>query len=165
MKRITKLISLKADISRIIIYRVINLKRYIIIATITYTYTYIYCSTNIDIKIKFEIPFHPSPRRTYNISSKPKSAPQKNYKKTISNLLKNTIYIYTIFIQKKEKRKIQKSPPTFQKQEERENRKIGKENREWVVEFSCNQFRFNRNPVEDGNPTDSLPDSPFSLHS
>lgn len=60
---------------------------------------YIY-STNIDIKIKFEIPFHPNPRITFPQSRNPLTPPpsQKKYRKTISNLLKNTtqnIYIYT----------------------------------------------------------------------
>lgn len=75
---------------------------------------YIYSSTSIDIKIKFEIPFHPNPRRiTFPQSRNPLTSPPKKYEKTISNLLKNTtqknIYMETIFIQKKERRKIQKN--------------------------------------------------------
>lgn len=124
MKRITKLISLKADISRIIIYRVINLKRYIIIATITYTYTYIYCSTNIDIKIKFEIPFHPNPRRTYNISSKPKSAnpfPKKLRKNHFQSIKKHNIYIHDIYQKKREKKNTKESTHVSKTGRERES--------------------------------------------
>lgn len=75
---------------------------------------YIYSSTSIDIKIKFEIPFHPNPRRAYNISSKPKStnlSSQKVRKNHFQSIKKHNAkkYTATIFIQKKERRKIQKN--------------------------------------------------------
>lgn len=64
----------------------------------------------------------------------------------------------TIFIQKEERRKIQKNTihpieATFRQQEEKENTLYhGRSARR----IACNQSRFKRNPVEDGNPADSL---------
>lgn len=127
---------------------------------------YIYSSTSIDIKIKFEIPFHPNPRRAYNISSKPKStnlSSQKVRKNHFQSIKKHNtkkyIYMATIFIQKKrEKKNTKEHDPstieaTFRQQEEKENTLYhGRSARR----IACNQSRFKRNPVEDGNPADSL---------
>lgn len=74
---------------------------------------YIYSSTSIDIKIKFEIPFHPNPRRiTFPQSRNPLSSQKvrKNHFQSIKkHNAKKYIYMATIFIQKKERRKIQKN--------------------------------------------------------
>lgn len=122
---------------------------------------YIYCSTSIDIKIKFEIPFHPNPRRiTFPQSRNPLTSPPKKYEKTISNLLKNTTQknIRQRYLSKKKREEKYKRTPsiheaTFRQQEEKENTPYhGRSARR----IACNQSRFKRNPVEDGNPADSL---------